>query len=142
MKSFWSVVSSISLRYFLQLFQFMDQSESMKTDYLSIQSFYYAVLKVKKVKLFLYSAVSSPWDCSKPFTLHPLADRFIPTPTQHLWEASIQPCSNYCTKTIRSHICTTVYSQVFKKYELLIQARADSRCQHKHIMTNPWNQPV
>ena len=28
---------------------------------------------------FLYSAVSSLWDCSKHFTLHPLADLFIPT---------------------------------------------------------------
>ena len=28
--------------------------------------------------MFLYSAVSSPWDCSNRFTLHPLADLFIP----------------------------------------------------------------
>ena len=36
---------------------------------------------------FLYSAVSSPWDCSKRFILHPLAEIFIPTPSQLLWEA-------------------------------------------------------
>ena len=35
----------------------------------------------------LYSVVSIPWDCSKRFTLHPLADLFIPTPTRLLWEA-------------------------------------------------------
>ena len=29
-----------------------------------------------------YSEVSSPRECSKHFTLHPLADMFIPTPTQ------------------------------------------------------------
>ena len=30
--------------------------------------------------MLLYSAVSSPLDHSKRFTLHPLADLFIPTP--------------------------------------------------------------
>ena len=28
--------------------------------------------------MFLYSAISSTWDCSRPFTLHPLAHLFIP----------------------------------------------------------------
>ena len=28
--------------------------------------------------MFLYSAVSSPLDSSKRFTLHPLADLFVP----------------------------------------------------------------
>ena len=36
---------------------------------------------------FLYSAVSSPWDCSKRFTLHPLVDLFIPVPSQPHWES-------------------------------------------------------
>ncbi len=36
---------------------------------------------------FPYSTVPSPLDCSKRFTLHPLADLFIPTPTRLLWEA-------------------------------------------------------
>ena len=27
--------------------------------------------------MLLHSAVSSPWDCSKPFTLHPLTDHSI-----------------------------------------------------------------
>ena len=35
----------------------------------------------KRKGLFLYSAVSSPWDCSKRFTIHPLADLFIPRPS-------------------------------------------------------------
>ena len=38
-------------------------------------------------RTLLYSAVSSLWDCSKHFTLHPLADLFIPTPICLLWEA-------------------------------------------------------
>ena len=37
--------------------------------------------------MLLYSAVSSPWDCSKCITFHPLADLFIPTPFRLLWEA-------------------------------------------------------
>ena len=32
--------------------------------------------------MFLYSAVSSPLACSKRFTLHSLADLFIPIPTR------------------------------------------------------------
>ena len=32
--------------------------------------------------VFLCSTLSSRWDCSKHFTLHPLADLFIPTPTR------------------------------------------------------------
>ena len=36
--------------------------------------------------MVLYSAVSSPLDRSKRFTLHPLADLFIPTPTRLLLE--------------------------------------------------------
>ena len=36
--------------------------------------------------MFLYSAVSIP--LAKRFTLHPLADLFIPAPTRLLWEAS------------------------------------------------------
>ena len=36
--------------------------------------------------MFLYSAVSSPRDCSKHFTLHPLADLFIPKPSRLLHE--------------------------------------------------------
>ena len=35
---------------------------------------------------FLHRAVSSPLECSKRFTLHPLADLFILTPTWLLWE--------------------------------------------------------
>ena len=45
------------------------------------------LVKVKGKYAFLYSAVSSPWDCSKRFKLHPLADMLIPTPFGFLWEA-------------------------------------------------------
>ena len=47
-------------------------------------------MKCKQCKCkgtFLCSAGFSPWDCSKRFTLHPLADLFIPTPSGLLWEA-------------------------------------------------------
>ena len=37
---------------------------------------------------FLYSAVSSPQDCSKPFTLYSLTDLFNQTPSQLLCETS------------------------------------------------------
>ena len=53
----------------------------------------------KMVKcIFIYSAVSSPLDCRKRFTLHPLADLSIPTATRLLWE-KFQPCSNYNSLT-------------------------------------------
>ena len=40
-----------------------------------------------KKGMFSYSAVSSPLDRSERFTLHSLADLFIPTPNPFLWEA-------------------------------------------------------
>ena len=46
----------------------------------------------------LYSMVSTHSDCSKHLTLPPLADLFIPTPSQTSL-GSIQPYCNYCTKT-------------------------------------------
>ena len=39
-------------------------------------------------------AVSSLWDCSKHFTLHLLADVFIPTPLDFLGKHSITPFYN------------------------------------------------
>ena len=51
----------------------------------STQSSSFCMFKGKG--LFLYSVVSSPRDCSKRFTLHPLADLFISTPSRLLWEA-------------------------------------------------------
>ena len=51
--------------------------------------------------MFSCSTVSSPLDHSKRFTLHPLADLFIPTPTRILWEAFSH--SAYVTNTIHSH---------------------------------------
>ena len=41
----------------------------------------YSVWHLMTRGMFLYSAVSSPLDGSKRFTLHPLVDLFIPTPT-------------------------------------------------------------
>ena len=55
------------------------------------------LVKVKGKCMFLYSAVSSLLDRSKSFTLHPLADLFIPR----------------LTRRLITHISTTVYSQVF-----------------------------
>ena len=36
---------------------------------------------IKGKGMFLYGAVSSPSDCSNRFTLYPLTDLLIPTPT-------------------------------------------------------------
>ena len=56
-----------------------------------------------KIKVRSYIAwYPSPQDHSKRFTLHPLADLFIQTTSQPSL-GSIQPCCNYCTKTIHSH---------------------------------------
>ena len=54
----------------------------------------------KKVKVCFYIAVSSPLDRSKRFTLHPMTDLFVPTPTRYLWEAF---AAIYCPKPIHSH---------------------------------------
>ena len=47
--------------------------------------------------------VSSPWDCSKYFTLHPLAHLFIPV------QSRIQLCCGYFTKTIRIYIYSVLH---------------------------------
>ena len=46
-----------------------------------------ATMLVKGKGAFLWSAVSSLWDWPMHFTLHPLVDPFIPTPSRVLWEA-------------------------------------------------------
>ena len=56
---------------------------------------------------FLCSAVSSPWDCSKRFTLHPLANLFIPRPFQLLWEASSHTAIT--ARILLFHISTTTF---------------------------------
>ena len=43
--------------------------------------------KVKCNGMFLYSAVSSPFDRSKRFTLHALSELFITTPNRLMLEA-------------------------------------------------------
>ena len=56
--------------------------------------------------MFLYSAVSGPQDCSKRFTLHPLADLFIPRPSQLLWEVFSHAA--IAARRLFVHISTTV----------------------------------
>ena len=57
----------------------------------------------KKVTVtFLYSAVSSPWDCSKYFTLHPMPPRL-------LWKVFSHAAIT--AQRLLYHISTTVYSQ-------------------------------
>ena len=47
-------------------------------------------LYLKMIKgMFLHNGISSPLDSSKRFTLHQLADLFIPPLTQLFWEAFI-----------------------------------------------------
>ena len=60
--------------------------------------------------MFLYRAVSSPLDRSKRFTLHPLADVFIPTSTRLLLEAFSHAAIT--VQRVFIHIFTTVYSQI------------------------------
>ena len=45
------------------------------------------LIVISRKCMFLYSAVSSPLDHSKRFTLHSLTAMFIPTPTRLLSEA-------------------------------------------------------
>ena len=49
------------------------------------RAIYHIYIKSKGV--FDIAHVSSPLDRSRRFTLHPLADLFIPTPTRLRWEA-------------------------------------------------------
>ena len=70
-----------------------------------------SISKFFKVKVrILHSAVSSPLDHSNSFTLHLLADLFIPTPTRLLCEA-FYTGSNYARRLL-THISTAVYSHV------------------------------
>ena len=59
--------------------------------------------------MFLYSAVSSPLDRSKRFTLHPR--QTCSFRHQLLWEA-FQPRSNYARRLVYTHISTSNYSQI------------------------------
>ena len=53
----------------------------------------------QKRKCFYIVHVSSSLDRIRRFTLHPLADLFIPTPTRLIWE-SFQPRSNYVLRRL------------------------------------------
>ena len=54
--------------------------------------------------------VNRPWDSSKQFTLHPLADLFIPTPFRLLWEAFSHTALT--ARRLFVQISISVYSQV------------------------------
>ena len=63
--------------------------------------------KVKKIKVVLYSAVSSPLYRSKCFTLFAFPDRSVHSDTN-----SASPGSILARQQLRANISTTVYSQV------------------------------
>ena len=81
------------------------QRRQMAAWYLVISTMYFQ-LKVKGKGMFLYSAVSGPYDCSKRFTLHPLVDLFIPRPSQLLWEVFSHAV--VAARRLLVHISTTV----------------------------------
>ena len=60
--------------------------------------------------MFLYSAVSSPLDRSKRFTLHPLADLLIPAPTRLVWEAFSHAA--VAAQNLITHIFTDVDNRI------------------------------
>ena len=61
---------------------------------------------------FLHSVGSSPQDRSKCFTLHSLADLFIPMPYWFLWKAFSHAAITVWI--LFAHTSTTVYSQISK----------------------------
>ena len=68
--------------------------------------------KKREKVTFLYSAVSRPLDRSKHFTLHSLADLFIPTPTRLLREAFSHAPITCKDHSLTFPFSTTVYSQL------------------------------
>lgn len=70
------------------------------------------MLKGKRVN-FLHSAVPSPYDRSMRFTLHPLADRLLTTPTRILWEAfskASMTTRSICSFTYIHHSNVLIYT--------------------------------
>ena len=70
--------------------------------------------------LFLYSAVSSPQDRSKRFTLY-FPDRPVHSDTISAFVGSIQPYATINGRRLLVHISTTVYSQVLTQLSELEQ---------------------
>ena len=70
-----------------------------------------SIKKSKKKGKFLYSAVSSPQDRSKRFTLY-FPDRPVHSDTISASLGSIQPYAAINARRLLIHIFTTVYSQV------------------------------
>ena len=64
-----------------------------------------------KKRQFLYSAISSPQDPSKRFTLY-FPDRPVHSDTISASLGSIQPYATINARRLLVHISTTVYSQV------------------------------
>ena len=77
----------------------------------------------KKVCVYIIS-VSSPLDRSKRFTLHPIADVFIQTPTRLIWEAF----SHVAITWLSTHISTTVQIIIYTwAYGLNTNAKASRK---------------
>ena len=74
------------------------------------RGFFLVTCRVKKGK-FLYSAISSPQDRSKRFTLY-FPDRPVHSDTISASLGSIQPYATINARRLLVHISTTVYSQV------------------------------
>ena len=84
---------------------------------------------VKKSKgKFLYSAVSSPQDRSKRFTLY-FPDRPVHPDTISVSLGSIQPYAAINARKLLVHISTTVYSQVL----IFIQLSELEQCRVKKL---------
>ena len=67
---------------------FTEQRDAVVSDLQHVRHVGVVHLQKKVTGMFLYSAVSSPLDRSKHFTLlPPMADLFIPTPNRLLLEA-------------------------------------------------------
>ena len=77
---------------------------------------------------FLYSAVSSPQDRSKRFTLY-FPDRLVQSDTISASLGSIQPYAAINARRLLVHISTTVYSQVLIQLNELEQCRVKKLAQ-------------
>ena len=87
------------------------------------------IIKKKGKGTLLYSAVSSLWDRSKRFTLHPLADLFIPRPSQLLWEAF----NHAIARKLFVHISTTVCIARYSFIQLTVATWGDQTCQRFEV---------
>ena len=89
---------------------------------------YSSVLNPVKKGKFLYSAVSSPQDRSKRFTLY-FPDRPVHSDTISASLGSIQPYATINARRLLIHISTTVYSHSFIQLSELEQCRVNKLAQ-------------